>query len=354
MWIYKSHQRVGQQVAPILALLERRLGRIAGDVTLGLAKDAREKDAGAAGCGCSHELAVTAPDESFRTLLERMISITRGLFPAVSDLAREVRYRCFDQPLFERARKCVYAKVEEYLAHFTAHPQAADHDQRVRELVECPQPLVGMLCGRFADADAPLRALMLEVMTRRYYRIQKLLKFRSLVRNGQCYVSAEYDEKGRRVHLFATYSQMSEVREAAQAMVPWIAEVPPDHDVVLDYYLWRPGSPGDAETTQQEVHSMVNQAGFPRSIRRLVAVVASPSNGMAGTQHFTYRLGDKAYEEEKLYRGLHPMMGKRLSLWRLNNFRIERLPSVEDVYLFHAIARDNPKDERLFAVVITL
>ena len=42
------------------------------------------------------------------------------------------------------------------------------------------------------------------------------------------------------------------------------------------------------------------------------------------------------------------MMGKRLSLWRLNNFRIERLPSVEDVYLFHAIAHDNPKDERLF------
>ena len=43
------------------------------------------------------------------------------------------------------------------------------------------------------------------------------------------------------------------------------------------------------------------------------------------------------------------MMGKRLHLWRLSNFNIERLPSVEDVYLFHAVARDNPKDERLFA-----
>jgi hypothetical protein len=43
------------------------------------------------------------------------------------------------------------------------------------------------------------------------------------------------------------------------------------------------------------------------------------------------------------------MMGKRLHLWRLSNFKIERLPSVEDVYLLHAVARDNPKDERLFA-----
>ena len=43
------------------------------------------------------------------------------------------------------------------------------------------------------------------------------------------------------------------------------------------------------------------------------------------------------------------MLGKRLHLWRLSNFKIERLPSVEDVYLLHAVARDNPKDERLFA-----
>ena len=43
------------------------------------------------------------------------------------------------------------------------------------------------------------------------------------------------------------------------------------------------------------------------------------------------------------------MMAKRLHLWRLSNFNIERLPSVEDVYLLHAIARDNPKDERLIA-----
>ena len=44
------------------------------------------------------------------------------------------------------------------------------------------------------------------------------------------------------------------------------------------------------------------------------------------------------------------MMGQRLHIWRLNNFKIERLPSVEDIYLFHAIAHDNPKDERLFAL----
>jgi len=44
------------------------------------------------------------------------------------------------------------------------------------------------------------------------------------------------------------------------------------------------------------------------------------------------------------------MMGERLHIWRLANFQIERLPSVEDVYLFHGTAHDNPSDERLFAL----
>jgi len=308
-----------------------------------------------------------------------MISITRGLFPAVSDLAREVRYRCFDQPLFDQARKLVYEKVEDHLAYLAKHPEGADRHERVRQLVECPQPLVSMLCGQFLAAQTPLRGLMLEVMTRRYYRIKTLLNLRVRAQDGRCYVSAEYEERGRRVHVFATYCEMSEFCQAAGAMSPWIEEAPPDHDVVVDYYLWHPHLSGDAELTQKQVHTLLQHAGFPRSIQRLVAMVAGPgsSRGVGGTQHFTYRPpgngdasgllgassghelshaehpphpnGEITFEEQKLYRGLHPMMGKRLGLWRLNNFRIERLPSVEDVYLFHAIAHDNPKDERLFA-----
>jgi len=327
LWIYKSHQRVGQQVTPILAVLERRLAR----------SESAAPQIGA--------------DESFRTLLDRMISVTRGQFPAVSDMARELRYRYFDQPLFDQARNEIYAKAKDHLAHLAADPEAADRHERIQELVECPQSLVNLLCGRLAGADPVLRVLLLEVLTRRYYRIRSLCNFSSLAQDGYCCVSADYDEKGKRVHLYAAYSEFSGLSEAARAMLPWIEGAPAEHDVVIDFYLWRTGIQGDAETTEKEVRSTLNQAGIPRSVQRIVAVVAGPDSGlgMAGTQHFTYRPGENAYEEEKFFRGLHPMMGKRLNLWRLNNFRIERLPSVEDVYLFHAVAHDNPKDERLFA-----
>jgi acetyl/propionyl-CoA carboxylase alpha subunit/acetyl-CoA carboxylase carboxyltransferase component len=325
LWIYKSHQRMEKQIAPILAVLEQRLAQV--------------------------EALAPHTDVTFRTLLDRMVSMTPGLFPAVGDLALEVRYRYFDQPLFEGARKQIYDQVEDHLSYLAADPLAADRAERVSALIECPQPLVGLFSGRFGAADTPFRQLMLEVLTRRYYRMRTLTGFRSLAVDGQCFISAEYNEKGTSVNVFTTHTEYPRLSQAVETMLPMIAAVPADHDIVIDFYLWHSGLPGNAEAMQQDVHSMLNQAGFPRSIRRLLVAVAGPGRGqgISGMQHFTYRPGENGYEEEKLYRGLHPMMAKRLNLWRLNNFQIERLPSVEDVYLFHGVARDNPKDERLFA-----
>jgi hypothetical protein len=88
LWIYKSHQRVEQQIAPILSLLDRRLGRVS---------------------------ALAPPaNEEFRNLLDRLVSATRGAYPVVSDLAREVRYRCFDQALFEQACKQTYVSLRPF------------------------------------------------------------------------------------------------------------------------------------------------------------------------------------------------------------------------------------------------
>jgi len=341
LWIYKSHQRVGQQSAPILGVLGRRLERVAaiGD---------RSK---------------MAPYQAgFRTLLDRLIAAAGGLFPAVSDLARELRFRCFDQPLLEHARQQVYAQVEDHLAYLAAQPQAADRNARIRALIECPQPLVGLFSGRFRAADGGLRELMLEVLTSRYYRLRKLMSFHSVTVDSRCYVSADYDHEGKRIHIFTSHVEFSRLAEAATAMRPLLEAVPAGHDIAIDFYAWHSDwlvgqePRGDEEAAERAVRSMLNQAGFPRPVRRIVVAVAGPcfagqtasGQGMAGLQHFTYRHGANGYEEEKLYRGIHPMMAKRLQLWRLENFNIDRLPSAEDVYLFHGVARDNPKDERLF------
>src|ERR1039458_4710814 len=112
-----------------------------------------------------------------------------------------------------------------------------------------------------------------------------------------------------------------------------------------------PFSPAQMGTKKISLDRKLNQIAFPRPIQRIVVAAAGAGHGqrVSAMQHFTFQPSANGYEEDQFYRGLHPMMGKRLHLWRLGNFKIERLPSVEDVYLLHAVAHDNPKDERLFA-----
>jgi acetyl/propionyl-CoA carboxylase alpha subunit/acetyl-CoA carboxylase carboxyltransferase component len=325
LWVCKSHQRMDQQAAFVLEILEQRLRLVR-------ASEPR-------------------PNGSFRMLLDRMISIARELYPLVSGLAREVRYRCFDQPLFEQARNKVYEEAENHLAYLAAYHDAADRRARIHALIDCPQLLAGLFASHFPAADPSMRVTMLEVLTLRYYKIRTLQSPNSSAADGHCYVSAEYDHEGKRIHVFAAYAEYHALSTVANALLPIIAGVPADHDVVLDFHVCSNGQLRTADTTQVEVLAMLKQVAFPRSIRRIVVAVADASQGprVSGMQHFTYRPGDHGYEEEPFYRGVHPMMGKRLHLWRLSNFKIERLPSVADVYLLHAVARDNPKDERLFA-----
>ena len=319
LWIYKSHQRLEQQVAPILRVLERRLAGV--------------------------EAAGVPIDDALRTLLDRIISATRERFPAVCDLAREMRYRLFERPLFERACRRAYDEVEQHLAYLDGHPEAPDRDRRVQALLDCPQLLARLFIGRFAAASPHLRQLMLEVLTRRYYKIQTLRNLETMA-GSHCGLSGEYESNGQRIHLLTTYADFPQITEAARAMFPSILQVPPEREIAIDFYVSRSDDSSDAEAIEQEVCAVLNEVGFPRAIGRVVVAVAGDGN----IQHFTYRHDRSFYEEDKLFRGIHPMMADRLHLWRLANFDIDRLPSVEDVYVLHAVARENPKDERLFAV----
>jgi acetyl-CoA carboxylase carboxyltransferase component len=54
--------------------------------------------------------------------------------------------------------------------------------------------------------------------------------------------------------------------------------------------------------------------------------------------------------EDTLTRGVHPMVGRRLNLWRLREFDVTRIEAPEDVLLYECVARENPADRRLVAL----
>jgi len=217
--------------------------------------------------------------------------------PAVYDLVREARFRSFDKPLFEQARNKVYEEVESHLSYRAAHPDTLNHDEVLNSLVACPQPLQKLLTRRFPESGAEMRLFMLEALTRRYYRIRPLEGFESTTIDGRPFVKAAYDDEGKRVVVVTTFT------------------------LYADFYTWRSEPLRKDEATSQEIRGMLDKTSFPQALQRIVVAVNAPGKdlGMASTQHFTYRSGENGYQEDHLYRGLHPMMGERHHIWRLAN-----------------------------------
>lgn len=330
LWIHKAHSRVEQQIPAVLSILDRRL---------------RHSDA-----------LLEHADDEFRALLDRLIDASRGRYPAIADLAREVRYEYFDRPLFDESRRQVYAEVEQRIDYLAENPDASDRDKQIEALVSCPQPLMTLLSDRFVGGEKPTRELAIECLTRRYYRIRDLEAMRVVQSDNRpdkhpC-ITAEYDHDGGRVTLITTHAQYDELAGIGERISPFIREVPHEYDIVLDFYIHRQEAEQSEQDTLDYVRRALDAIPFPRAIRRIVTSVRIPGAGLgvAGQRFFTWRPSDSGYWEETSYRGLHPMTAKRLHLWRFENFDLERLDSVEDVYLYRATAKDNPKDERLFAV----
>ena len=134
--------------------------------------------------------------EDLRSLLDRVLHATQGRYQTVNDLVREVRYLYFDQPFFEQARKTVYDEMQVHLAYLAEHPGAADRSERMSALVDCPQPLQTLLTSRYLQSDEETRKLMLEAITRRYYRIRRLEDFECVTVDGQNFAKATYTFEG--------------------------------------------------------------------------------------------------------------------------------------------------------------
>ena len=322
----KAYLRASAPVAPLTGILERRL------------------EGGAAPPG------LDAPGA--RELLGQLAEVTQERFPAAADLAREVRYRRFDRPDLERIRTAAYAQAESDLARL-ASAEGVEREATAWRLVECTQPLATLLASRMADAPPALRARLVETLMRRYYRGRDLGSANALERDGIACAWADYRRGERRLRVLACFAPAADAASGARALARLAAEVPPERELVFELYLWRAGAPEPEDAVAEALLGALRAAGFPRPATRLAAAVFFPERGFgrqASQQHFTFRGGPADWVEDRRHRGVHPMLFERMQIGRLARFDLERLPSVEDVFLYRGVAQANPKDERLIAV----
>jgi acetyl/propionyl-CoA carboxylase alpha subunit/acetyl-CoA carboxylase carboxyltransferase component len=279
--------------------------------------------------------------------LERLVAATQVRFPVVSDLARGVVFAWFGQPLLRRNRARVYADIRRHLRYLDANPDAPDRAERIAAMVRSTEPLVRLL-GQRLIRDGLDNAVMLEVLTRRYYGNKGLVNVRTSDAAGCRFVIAE--RAGSRLVSTAVGcgARGDALRGLAATALPATGGTAGD-DIDADIYLVWEKQPEDADAMAAALHEILGAHPLPSQVRRVTATVAG-RGGAVMHHHFTFRPSAAGMSEERLIRGLHPYIAQRMQLERLRNFDLTRLPSSdEEVYLFRCVARENPSDDRLVA-----
>jgi acetyl/propionyl-CoA carboxylase alpha subunit/acetyl-CoA carboxylase carboxyltransferase component len=278
--------------------------------------------------------------ESASRTLERLVAATQVRFPVLGDLARGVVFTWFAQPLLRRNRARTYVRVREHLRYLDRHPDAADRAERVAEMVRSTDPLMRLLGQRLIRGHRD-NTVLLEVLTRRYYGNKGLAAIQASRFADGTFVVAERAQS----RLVAAAISFDALGSTLHGLTELAGESPVDSDI---YLSWEQ-QPDRSDATAAALHEIIRGYRLPGHIRRLTVTIAG-THGAVMHQHFTFRAAGAAMAEDRLIRGLHPAIARRMQLDRLSQFDLTRRPSVdEEVYLFEATARKNPSDDRLIA-----
>ena len=156
----------------------------------------------------------------FREVLDRLAVALEGRDPVVADLAREVRFRYFDEPVIVEARERVYAEIERHVAALTGEPERPDASELIQEIVDCPRPLAPQLTVAMGAASPAARRLLVEAMARRYYRTRSLTGFEPGQLDGYDVALARYVVDGVARQLVSAYIELDDVSGDRERFCP--------------------------------------------------------------------------------------------------------------------------------------
>ncbi|MEO5654240.1 MAG: biotin carboxylase N-terminal domain-containing protein, partial [Marmoricola sp.] len=287
-----------------------------------------------------------------RLLLERLGRVTQLRFPVIGDLARSVRFRWFDQPAVDAERSDVLAGVRGELDSLATEEELPDRAERIESLAAIPEQIVRFLAERLANG-VPTREPMLEVLARRHYREYDLHELRSVESGGRPTVVAGYTLDDRPTLLVSSLGTVEELADADSDLVTsvrtLVAGRADGEEAVVDLYLdWR-DAPEDADSVSARLRSLLEALPVAKEVRRICIAVCHGADRPVG--YFVFRpSADGHVAVDDLTRGVHPMVGRRLNLWRLRKFTVTRVSAPEDVLLYECVAPGNPSDRRLVAL----
>jgi acetyl/propionyl-CoA carboxylase alpha subunit/acetyl-CoA carboxylase carboxyltransferase component len=306
-----------------------------------------------------------------RGVIDRLVRVLQARSPLAADVARRVAFGWFHRPEAKAARATALAGVSDELRALVGLPDGPERERRIAALVDIPEPLDGFLADRISG-EWSSREPMLEVSARWHYGLQDMRSLRAFELAGRPFVVCDYNLEIQPNRASATTALVSVGRFdelAAGGRLPadlraGLAAAPEGRVRVADLYLTWTDAPATAGERAEALHSALVASGIAGEVRRIVVGVVRRDQGGPPIEYFTFRrrvaTGTGEFAEDTLVRGVHPLVGRRLHLWRLQNFHVTRVadpvaarsaePVPEGVLLYHCVAKDNADDQRLVAL----
>jgi acetyl/propionyl-CoA carboxylase alpha subunit/acetyl-CoA carboxylase carboxyltransferase component len=315
-------------------------------------------------------IAEPVPVAEARGVIDRLVRFLQVRSPLTADTARSVAFHWFHRPEAEAARATALAGVDRELRVLADMPEGPERERRIEALVEIPESLDGFLAER-VSGQWQVREPMLEVSARWHYGLQDLRSLRTHDIMGRPFVTCHYTleiqpNRASATTAVVTAGRFEELVAGGRLPVDLCAQLraAPDGRVrVADLYLAWADAPATAEERSAALHEALVLSGIGSQVRRIVVGVTGNQTD-PGIEYFTFRrrvaTGAGEFAEDVLVRGVHPLVGRRLHLWRLQNFHVARVadPATvpaggtvpSGVLVYHCVAKENPDDQRLVAL----
>jgi acetyl/propionyl-CoA carboxylase alpha subunit/acetyl-CoA carboxylase carboxyltransferase component len=281
--------------------------------------------------------------------LDGVIEISQTRKATLADAAIHARYSLIDRPVLEKMKEAQRLKVGLLIELIIAPEQQQDARQKLLDdLVNAGHYIVFELVQLGVAQDEAKRRLALELLGRRFCRDRWQISGTMAEKDGHSLYHVKSEAEHKLYETVVCVMPVTVYRQELDWLLAYLSEeIAAAYRQQTELLLLLTGE----NSEEEEIFARLEQISLP---------VAWCCVGLFTSQHHcTYRIFTPApgehppsrWLEDVRRRHLNPLLCREFKFNRLDLFELQLLYHGEAVFLFHIVAKSNPRDERFFAFV---
>ncbi len=267
-------------------------------------------------------------------LLDEVVRLNQIGSPSLADAALHARYHLYERNSVnlgrQRRRERVHRQVRRLM---DAQPDSDEHRRIEQRIIDSSPYIVHELLAAYRTASEPSRRLIRGLIARYFVRDRELEEVRDIPAAHGASVRAS----GVETVLVVSGRGCGGAIDAAALLVAAAASVSANPEVIVVH------DAADEEDTETIFASCASAS--PAVTWLSVGIYREGQ----GCEYRTYH-DEGGWKEDGNRRSFSPLFYRELRVYRFTHFAIRVLYHSDSVYLVAATAKDNPRDERLFAL----